>query len=97
MEGVVILHETIHELHTKKLNGVVLKIDFEKGYDEVKWSFFTTNSQNKRILPAMLFMDSKILFLEAVCASKINDDIGHYFQIKRVLDKETPCHRLFLI
>jgi hypothetical protein len=39
MEGVVILHETIHELHTKKSNGVIFKIDFEKAYDKVKWSF----------------------------------------------------------
>jgi hypothetical protein len=39
MEGVVILHETIHELHTKKANGVICKIDFEKAYDIVKWSF----------------------------------------------------------
>jgi hypothetical protein len=39
MEGVLILHETLHELHTKKRNGVVLKIDFEKAYDKVKWSF----------------------------------------------------------
>jgi hypothetical protein len=30
MEGVLIFHETLHELHTKKRNGVVLKIDFEK-------------------------------------------------------------------
>ena len=36
MEGVVILHETIHELHTKKRDGVILKIDFEKTYDKVK-------------------------------------------------------------
>ena len=28
LEGVVVLHETIHELHTKKLDGVILKIDF---------------------------------------------------------------------
>ena len=28
--GVVILHETIHELHTKKHNRVIFKIDFEK-------------------------------------------------------------------
>jgi hypothetical protein len=28
MEGVVILHETIHELHTKKSNGVIFKIDW---------------------------------------------------------------------
>jgi hypothetical protein len=39
LEGVVILHETIHELHGKKLDGVLLKIDFEKAYDKVKWSF----------------------------------------------------------
>jgi len=36
MEGVVILHETIHELHRKKLNGVISKLDFEKAYVKVK-------------------------------------------------------------
>jgi hypothetical protein len=36
MEGVVILHETIHELHTRKRDGVIFKIDFEKAYDKVK-------------------------------------------------------------
>jgi hypothetical protein len=28
LDGVVILHETVHELHTKKLNRVILKLDF---------------------------------------------------------------------
>ena len=37
LEGVVILHETIHELHRKKLDGVLLKIDFKKGYNKVNW------------------------------------------------------------
>jgi hypothetical protein len=37
MKGVVILHETIHELHRKIHNGVIFKIDFEKAYDKVKW------------------------------------------------------------
>jgi hypothetical protein len=36
MEGVIILHETIHELHRKKERTVILKIDFEKAYDKVK-------------------------------------------------------------
>jgi hypothetical protein len=27
-DGVVILHEAVHELHTKKLNGVIFKLDF---------------------------------------------------------------------
>jgi hypothetical protein len=30
MEGVVVLHETIHEIHRKKMSGVVLKTYFEK-------------------------------------------------------------------
>ncbi|WP_368734940.1 reverse transcriptase domain-containing protein [Pantoea sp. GbtcB22] len=36
MEGAVILHGTLHELHKKKKNGVILKIDFEKSYDKVR-------------------------------------------------------------
>jgi hypothetical protein len=36
LDGVVVLHEAVHELHCKKLNGVILKLDFEKVYDKVK-------------------------------------------------------------
>jgi hypothetical protein len=39
MEGVVILHETMHEMHRKKQSGVIFKIDFKKVYNKVKWSF----------------------------------------------------------
>jgi hypothetical protein len=39
LDGVVVLHETVHELHRNKLNDVILKIDFEKAYDKSKWSF----------------------------------------------------------
>ncbi|KAL5667512.1 hypothetical protein ACJX0J_019733, partial [Zea mays] len=35
MDGVVTLHETIHEMHRKKKNGIILKLDFEKAYDKV--------------------------------------------------------------
>ena len=39
LKGVVVLHETLHEIHSKKLDGVVFKVDFEKAYDKVKWPF----------------------------------------------------------
>jgi hypothetical protein len=34
MEGVVMLHEIMHEIHRKKMSGVILKLDFEKTYDK---------------------------------------------------------------
>jgi hypothetical protein len=48
LEGVVILHETIHELYRKKMDGALLKLNFEKAYDKVKWSFFIADFANKR-------------------------------------------------
>jgi hypothetical protein len=39
LEGVVVLHETIHELKRKKQKGLILKLDFEKAYDKVNWDF----------------------------------------------------------
>ena len=39
LEGVVILHETLHEIYSKKLDGVVFKVEFEKSYDKEKWPF----------------------------------------------------------
>jgi hypothetical protein len=51
MEGVVILHETIHELHTKKCNGVIIEIDFEKAYDKVKWTFLQQTLRMKGFSP----------------------------------------------
>jgi hypothetical protein len=35
MDGVVMLHETIHEIHRKYMSGVILKLDFEKAYVKV--------------------------------------------------------------
>jgi hypothetical protein len=35
LEGVVVLHETLHELLRKKQKGLILKLDFKKTYDKV--------------------------------------------------------------
>ena len=51
MEGDIVLHETIHELHRKKFNGVLFKIDFEKAYDNVKWDFLQQALRMKGFSP----------------------------------------------
>jgi hypothetical protein len=40
LESVVAAHEIIHEVHKQKDAGVILKLDYEKAYDRVSWSFF---------------------------------------------------------
>jgi hypothetical protein len=40
MSGIMILHEVLHETKFKKQIGVILKLDFEKAYDKVKWNFY---------------------------------------------------------
>jgi hypothetical protein len=39
MNGVMALHEILHETRRKKDYGVVLKLDFDKAYDKVHWGF----------------------------------------------------------
>lgn len=39
LKGVVVIHEVLHELRRSKRKGLILKIDFEKAYDRVRWSF----------------------------------------------------------
>jgi hypothetical protein len=36
LEGVVVLHEVIHELRRSGIQGVLFKINFEKAYDKVR-------------------------------------------------------------
>ena len=47
LEGVIILHEVLHELRTTKRKGTILKLDFEKAYDKVRWSFLYEVFQRK--------------------------------------------------
>ena len=84
MEGAVILHETIHELHTKKQNGVILKIDFEKEYDKVKWDFLQQSHRMKGFDPK--WCEWVKCFVEGGNVGiKVNDQVGSYFQTKKGL------------
>ena len=41
LEGVVVLHETLHEIHTKKLDGVVFKVDLRKRTIRLNGHFYS--------------------------------------------------------
>jgi hypothetical protein len=60
MEGVVILQEIIHELHRKE-SGVIIKIDFKKAYDKVKWPFV------KQVLEMKGFSNKWCNWMDTIC------------------------------
>lgn len=39
LDGIFSLHEIVHDLHVKKKNSIIPKLDFEKAYGCVCWSF----------------------------------------------------------
>ena len=39
LDGVLCLHEIVHDLRVRGTKAVVLKLDFEKAYDSVSWKF----------------------------------------------------------
>jgi hypothetical protein len=71
MEGIVVLHETIHEIHHKKMSRVL-------AYDKVNWAFLYQMMQAKGL--GDLFCDwiMKVVRGGRV-AVKVNDTIGPYF------------------
>ena len=84
LDGAVILHETVHELDRKKLNGVVLKIDFEKAYDKVRWPFLQRTLGMKGFSAEWRTMIHNFVSRGSI-SIKVNDDVGHYFQTKKGL------------
>lgn len=93
LEGVVVLHETIHELHRKKLDGVLFKIDFEKAYDKVKWPFLQQSLRMKGFDPIWCDWISRLVQGGSV-GIKMNDDIGHFFQTQKGLRQGDPLSPL---
>jgi hypothetical protein len=89
LDGVVVLHEAVHELHLKKLNWVILKLDFEKAYDKVKWSFLQQTLRMKGFSEEWRALIHNFVTGGSV-AIKVNDDIGRYFQTCKGLRQGDP-------
>ena len=85
----MVLHETLHEIHSKKLDGVIFKVDFEKAYDKVKWSFLQQTLRMKGFDEVWRkHIDS--FTTRGSVGIKVNDDIGHFFQTLKGLRQGDP-------
>jgi hypothetical protein len=89
MDGVIILLETIHEMHRKRQDGIILKIDFERAYDKINWSFVQQTLRMKVFSPkwcqwVQSFMEGGHVDI------KINDQIGEKIQTKKGVRQGDP-------
>jgi hypothetical protein len=95
LEGVVVLHETIHELHRKKLDGVLLKLDFEKAYDKVKWDLLQKALRMKGFDPKWCKWIQEFISRGSV-GIRLNDEIRHYFQTRKELRQGDPLYPILV-
>jgi hypothetical protein len=83
LQGVVILHEAIHEIHRKKKSGVILK------FDKVGMCFL------QQVLRMKVFSSKWCSWIEQTISKgcvgiKVNNDIGHNFQTKNGVREGDP-------
>lgn len=96
LEGVVILHEVLHELSCKKKQGLILKIDFEKAYDKVRWDFIEEVLQGKGFPDRWIRLVMQTVKGGQVCVN-VNGTRGPYFRTLRGLRQGDPLSPLLLI
>jgi hypothetical protein len=86
---VLALHEIAHELRTKKLGGLLIKLDFEKAYDRVNWDFLREVLVCKGF-SAMLVYRLMQLVMGGQTAINVNGEIGPFFRNARGVRQGDP-------
>jgi hypothetical protein len=89
MDGVMSLHEILHEARRKKQQGVVLKLDFEKAYDKVDWDYLMKCISQKGFGEEWCAKINSILRNSTLCV-KINNTRGKDFGSHRGVRQGDP-------
>lgn len=93
LDGVLSLHEIVHDLRVRQCNAVILKLDYEKAYDSVSWPFL------RDVLLAKGFDVAYVQrIMQLACgghaAISVNGVVGPYFKNGRGLRQGDPISPL---
>jgi hypothetical protein len=89
LDGVVLLHETLHEIHRTKRFVVLFKVDFEKAYDKLDKDFQFHVILMKGF-PVQLVEWVKKVVKDGSIAVMVNDQLGPYFKTLRGVRQGDP-------
>ena len=78
MDGVMALHEILHDTKQKKQEGLVLKLDFEKVYDKINWEFLM-ECLIQRGFPKKWCSWIWSVMASGTLSVKVNELMGSYF------------------
>jgi hypothetical protein len=87
------LHEIVHEMSRKKMEGVILKIDFEKAYDSINWDFVEEVMERKGFNTQLRNWIMSTIRGGRVCIN-VNGENGPYFKTYRGLRQGDPLSPL---
>jgi len=93
LEGVIVLREVIHELHSTNQRGFILKIDFEKAYDRVRWHFLEQVTIEKGFPSLWVDWIMSTVRGGQVCIN-VNGERSPYFKTFRGLRQGDPLSPL---
>jgi hypothetical protein len=82
MDGVLSLHEIIHDTKSKKKDGIILKLDFEKAYDKTSWSFLF-EAMKQRGFGERWCNWMKSVVSSGTLSVKVNGNMGSYFKSRK--------------
>lgn len=93
LDGIVILHEVLHELKMSHKSGIILKLDFEKAYDKVQWCFLFDVLRKKCFCQKWIDW-VKAATINGKVAININGEVEEFFKTYRGVrhgDPLSPC------
>lgn len=93
LESVVSAREIIHDLHRHKEEGAILKLDYEKAYDRVDWSFLDKMLEQRGFSPKWRNKIHALIHKGSV-GVRINDQESQYFEIGKGLRQGDPLSPL---
>jgi len=90
MDGILALHEILHDTRIKKKDGLVLKLDFERAYDKLNWELLFDCLRQRGFCEKWCEW-IKLVMMTGTVSVKINNTNGGYLNLTEGLGKGILC------